>query len=491
MDQPRLNIVDMIESNPITKLTDTYNVKLLDKMKSNFTDFEQHLFITSFYCYLNYDKTKDFVIDLDDVWKWMGFSQKVSAIRVVEKHFKVDEDYVILLYNLDKQEKEQHGGHNIKKIMMNIRCFKSLCLKAQTKKASQIHEYYLKMEEILQEVVDEECVELRLKITEQEKQLDHHKKELKNVDKDKCLLREKTLLSQFPDNVQCVYIGMIDNILSSSSSSKKEEQLIKFGCSNFFADRVKSHKSTYNNFRLCAAYRVCNKTQVENDMKIHPVLIQHLRKLKIKKIEHKEILSTKNISIDKIDEIIRDIIQNIEFTPENYTKLLQENQDLKKENQLLKTHSPELYAKLVTENTELKRTCTLLQEQRDDEHKLKHQVFSNLVQERNKIANQLAINIHSSSLPEHSCKHNETTNKKKYRGIRQPDGLYYLEDGVFSQLEGTRQEVWDGTASKTSGGLKKQHLTIGADGIVVSKAKSISSAADNRLMTYMKKIGKV
>jgi hypothetical protein len=75
-----LNIVELIERNPITRLTDTYNVKLLEKIKCIFTDFERQLFLTSFYCYLNYDKTKDFVVDLDNVWKWLGFTQKVSAL---------------------------------------------------------------------------------------------------------------------------------------------------------------------------------------------------------------------------------------------------------------------------------------------------------------------------------------------------------------------------------------------------------------------------
>ena len=82
-----LNIVELIETNPITKLTDTYNVKLLNKIKYNFTDFEQQLFITSFYCYLNYNKTKDFVIDFDNIWHWLGFSSKQNAIKLLEKHF--------------------------------------------------------------------------------------------------------------------------------------------------------------------------------------------------------------------------------------------------------------------------------------------------------------------------------------------------------------------------------------------------------------------
>jgi len=287
----QLNIVELIESNPITKLTDTYNSKLLSKIKENFTGFEQQLFISSFYCYLKYDKTLDFEVDLDNIWKWLGFSQKVDAKRLLEKHFVIDKDYKNFalgdskanltdensLINFDKQ-KNGSGGQNIKKIMLTIKCFKSLCLKSQTKKASQIHEYYMKMEEIVQEVVDEECVELRLKIAEQEKQIVSHKNELENADNDKCLLRETTLLSQFPDNIQCIYFGTIDNMNS------KKEPLVKFGCSNFFTDRVKCHKTTYNNFRLVGAYRVNNKTQVENAMKIHPVLIKQLQKLKQKGI---------------------------------------------------------------------------------------------------------------------------------------------------------------------------------------------------------------
>lgn len=49
----KLNIVELIESNPITKLSKDYNVKLLSKIKEKFSDFEQQLFLSSFYCYLN------------------------------------------------------------------------------------------------------------------------------------------------------------------------------------------------------------------------------------------------------------------------------------------------------------------------------------------------------------------------------------------------------------------------------------------------------
>ena len=53
------NIVDLIENNPIARLNNTYQNKLLTKIKANFTDNEQQIFVASFYCFLNYDSTKD------------------------------------------------------------------------------------------------------------------------------------------------------------------------------------------------------------------------------------------------------------------------------------------------------------------------------------------------------------------------------------------------------------------------------------------------
>ena len=130
-----LNIVDLIENNPITKLSGNYNSKMLTKIKQNFTDFEQQLFVTSFYCYLNYDAKKDFVVDLDNVWKWLGFSQKINAKNLLEKNFILDIDYKKSLLLQQKQTGHVKGGHNKEIIMLTIKAFKSFCLKAGTKKS--------------------------------------------------------------------------------------------------------------------------------------------------------------------------------------------------------------------------------------------------------------------------------------------------------------------------------------------------------------------
>ena len=157
-----LDIVELIENNPITRLTNTYQNKLITKIKNNFTDTEQQLFVSSFYCFLNYNQRDDFVIDLDNVWKWIGFSQKIKGKTLLEKYFVIDIDYKILLSRSAQQTSHTQGGHNKETILMNIRTFKLFCLKAGTKKAEQIHEYYIKLEETLQEVVQEESDELKL-----------------------------------------------------------------------------------------------------------------------------------------------------------------------------------------------------------------------------------------------------------------------------------------------------------------------------------------
>jgi len=158
-----LNIVTLIEKNPITRFKEAYNNRFIEKIKDHFTSKEQQLFLGSFYTYINYNSKTDFVIDLDDIWKWLGFSRKDPAKRILEKHFTVDIDYKILLHNSVEQV---HGGHNKEQVMLNIETFKSLCMLAGTERSKEIRMYYLKLEEVLQEVILEESKELQDQLQE-------------------------------------------------------------------------------------------------------------------------------------------------------------------------------------------------------------------------------------------------------------------------------------------------------------------------------------
>ena len=199
--QQALNIVELIETNPITRLNETYNVKLLDKIKTNFTEYEQQLFLTSFYCYLNYNKKTDFVIDLDNIWEWVGFSQKIRAKNLLERHFKHNVHYTILLAQTSEQneninitiepsvaKKDTRGGHNKETIMLNIETFKKFCMKAGTKKADEIHDYYLKLEEIIQEILEEQNTELQQRLENEKEEKEKLNEELETIKSNKTTL---------------------------------------------------------------------------------------------------------------------------------------------------------------------------------------------------------------------------------------------------------------------------------------------------------------
>lgn len=48
------------------------------KLQKNFTETQQQLFLHSFVMYLNHNQETDFVIDLDNIYAWIGYVQKVK-----------------------------------------------------------------------------------------------------------------------------------------------------------------------------------------------------------------------------------------------------------------------------------------------------------------------------------------------------------------------------------------------------------------------------
>ena len=364
----QLDIVTLIENNPVTKLSKDYNVKLLVKIKEQFTNFEQQLFLSSFYCYLNCDPTKDYVIDLDNIWKWLGFSQKVNAKTLLEKQFVIDKDYIKSLLLQQKQSTHTKGGHNKEIFMLNIDTFKKFCLKAGTKKADEVHDYFIKLEKIIQNILEEECSEIKL-------QLEQNKSVLENVakisEKEKEKLKEDTLIEQFPLNTQCIYIGKIDNkTLGKPNSKMYHETVIKFGQSNNLSERVKCHKNTYDNFRLHAAYKVKNKIEIENAIKKHPLLQKRIRFITTSdNITHRELLALDDdeFTLVKMEEYIKEIIKQNEYNIENYNLLLKKNDELQNEIYKLKDELMEKDKMITNSTTKIQK----LEHDVTDEIKLK------------------------------------------------------------------------------------------------------------------------
>jgi len=60
-----------------------------------------------------------------------------------------------LLSPTGKQSTHVKGGHNKEIFMLNFETFKKFCLKAGTKKAYEIHDYFIKLENIMFEITKE------------------------------------------------------------------------------------------------------------------------------------------------------------------------------------------------------------------------------------------------------------------------------------------------------------------------------------------------
>jgi len=72
------------------------------------------------------------------------------------------------------------------------------------------------------------------------------------------------------------------------------------------------------------------------------------------------------------------------------------------------------------------------------------------------------------------------------------DGTYHVHGKKFDVLEGSRAQVWHGTAYKTNGGLTKSHLMMNKHGRIVSSVKHRTAKKEKRLEKagYFTKKGK-
>jgi hypothetical protein len=399
------NIIELLEKNPLANLSQKYNNKFLNRITESFTEFEQNYFVTSFYCYLSYDRNTDFVIDFDRVWKYLDFSQKSNAERLLEKYFMLDRDYKYSrsckrelnddIPNLENpvsdSKKGQNGGQNIKKIFLTVTTFKLFCLRSHTRKAFEVNQYFVKMEEIFQDVVEEETIELREQLLEKELLLKRVtekaeiEKEMLKREKEKAV--ESAIMQQFQRNTECIYFGTIEN------TNDEGETLIKFGQTNDLGRRVNDHRKMYKNFVLVNAFRVHNKVEVENLMKAHPEFKSRIRfidvngKIKTELISYDETIFT----LVHISNLIMEIVHSKAYSVENYNRLLKENEDLLRANVSIddqvsgKSNLESIVTKVVVEREELKEKLEEYQKKEqmmnesdslpDDKHNRKFRLF--------------------------------------------------------------------------------------------------------------------
>lgn len=139
--------------------------KFIEKLQQHFSEDEQKLYVCHLFLYLNYHPTNDYVVNLENVWKFIGFANKGNGMKTMKNNFVKDEDYKILLRSRDKQvvfrrEKNPNvkdvGGRPEEIVMLNVDTFKNLCMIAKTEQGKKIRKYYVKLEMVYSELIKEE-----------------------------------------------------------------------------------------------------------------------------------------------------------------------------------------------------------------------------------------------------------------------------------------------------------------------------------------------
>ena len=290
-----INIINLIENNSNIGLSKKYNSKFINNIKENFTELQQKLFVTFYYFTLNTNEN-DFIIDIDDVWSWIGYTQKVNAKQLIEKNFIKDVDYIISTENKKEHKK---GGHNKEKILLKINTFKLFCLKTNTKKADEIHEYFVKLDDLLYSCLNEECDELRLHLEKKNNEMNDIEK---NMTKNREIDKHNFLLTEFSNSGSIVYIVKVKTL-------ENNDYIIKIGESRKGINgRYNEHKKNYDESMILDCFSVDKSKDFESY--IH----NYLRNYKVTHLlghetEKELFIINKNNTYNNLMKIIKDNIK--------------------------------------------------------------------------------------------------------------------------------------------------------------------------------------
>jgi len=221
-----INFTELVK-NSNTTLTLGLQTKIVDKLNETFSEQEQHWYVANLYMYMNYHATNDYPINLDDVFKMIGFANKGNAMKTIKSNFVENEDYKTSLL---PKEKSSWGGSGKEEIMLNTDTFKNLCMIAKTNKGKEIRKYYVKLENIYNEIIKEEIQEQKILLENKDKQLENNGE----LQKHNLLLREYGNSKYY-----IVYLIKVKSINNKAWVLKIGES--RMGITN----RYKEHKSKY------------------------------------------------------------------------------------------------------------------------------------------------------------------------------------------------------------------------------------------------------
>lgn len=298
MFQERLS--KLFDTCPILSLTKNSKNKFISKINSQCKSENQQLFILDFYKYLSYKNENEFIVDFDDVWKWIGYTRKDTAKDLLKKYYQEN-----IHYTTDKN----NGSHK-EIILLTTKTFKSFCLNAKSQKAKEIHSYFLQLENVISQCIAEEPLSCDINTPEF---LTSQKIKTENE-----LEKQEKLLKEYTNINNIVYVIRV-------KSYPNGKFIVKIGESRCGVKRrYNDHKFSYEECVLLDCFTVNNCKDFECFLHSHEMISSsRVRDLEGHEKERELFLIGYKLSYNELLDIIN---KNINTFNTNSDKIKLENQ---------------------------------------------------------------------------------------------------------------------------------------------------------------------
>lgn len=226
------DLTTIFQNNKITRFSKKYINMYNDKIKERFITEEEKLFVSYFYNFFDIDTT-EYYINLDDIWKWIGFSTKGNAKRTLTKNFKENIDYKIIY---KKNVENSKGGRPKEYIFMNKLTFELFYCKSNIDKYFIFYNNYSNLKEIYMNILFEHSNYLQIEIAKMNKTEEELQKETKKMEKE---IEDTELLI---NQIETKFTKSIEDLLKLHST--KKGKLLRHIKKNY---KENIHYITFNN----------------------------------------------------------------------------------------------------------------------------------------------------------------------------------------------------------------------------------------------------
>ena len=106
-----VNFTELVKSSSGTQeLSSNFQNELISQLTNEFTEEEQQWYIANLYVYMHYHPTQDYPINLENVYKMIGFANKGNAMKTIKNNFTEGEDYKVVIFRTEKNLEEKDVG---------------------------------------------------------------------------------------------------------------------------------------------------------------------------------------------------------------------------------------------------------------------------------------------------------------------------------------------------------------------------------------------